>query len=67
MFSIRAQLITFDLLALVQNCNIIQLDGYDERRDCDIYDEAIERQAFCRYLKCLSTSEIDHDCWKFSA
>ncbi|CAF1426608.1 unnamed protein product [Rotaria magnacalcarata] len=66
MFAIRAQLVTFDLPALAQNCNIIQFNGYDACPDCDIHGIAIERQAFYPFSKLLSTPKTDRDYMTFS-
>ncbi|CAF3874898.1 unnamed protein product [Rotaria sp. Silwood1] len=50
-FSIRAQLVTFDLPALAQNCNIIQYNGYDACPDCNIHGIAIDRQVVYPHSK----------------
>ncbi|CAF4366869.1 unnamed protein product, partial [Rotaria magnacalcarata] len=60
-FNIRAQYATFDLLALAQNCNIIQFNGYDACPDCDIHGIAIGRQAFYPYSATPAAPKTDHD------
>ncbi len=60
-FIIRVQLVTFDLPALAQNCNIIQFNGYDACPDCDIHGIAIERQIFYPYSKIPAAPKTDHD------
>ncbi|CAM4823140.1 unnamed protein product [Rotaria magnacalcarata] len=66
MFAIRVQLVTFDLPALAQNCNIIQFNGYDACPDCDIHGIAIERQVFYPFSKLPSTPKTDRDYMTFS-
>ncbi|CAF1199868.1 unnamed protein product [Rotaria sordida] len=60
-FSIRAQLVTFDLPALAQNCNIIQFNGYDACPDCNIHGIVIDRQVFYPHSKKPFAPKTDHD------
>ena len=65
-FSVRAQLITFDLPALTQNCNIIQFNGYDACPDCKIHGIVIERQVFYPYSNLPTARKTDNDYMAFS-
>ena len=60
-FSVRAQLITFGLPALAQNCNIIQFNGYDACPDCKIHGIVIERQVFYPYSNLPTARKTDND------
>ncbi|CAF5076643.1 unnamed protein product, partial [Rotaria magnacalcarata] len=60
-FNIRAQYATFNLLALAQNCNIIQFNDYDACPECDIHGIAIGRQVFYPYSATPAAPKTDHD------
>ena len=58
---IRAQLVTFDLPALAQNCNIMQFNGYDAWPDCSAHGVAVERQIFYPYSPTPFPPRTDDD------
>jgi hypothetical protein len=60
-FNIRVQLITFDLSALADNCNIIQFNGYDACPFCKIHGYAIGTQIFYAYSRTPSPRKTDKD------
>lgn len=60
-FSVRVQLITFDLPALAMNCNIIQYNGYKACPFCQINGESIDRQVFYPYSSTeIARKTVDH-------
>lgn len=60
-FSIRVQLVTFDLPALAHHCNIIQFNGYHACPDCTIPGVAIDRQVVYPYFQDSFPPKLDKD------
>ena len=65
-FNIRVQLITFDLPALAQSCNIVQFNGYDACPFCKVHGYAIGTQIFYPYSHTPSPRKTDDDYLKLS-
>jgi hypothetical protein len=60
-FNVRVQLITFDLPAMAQNCNIVQFNGYDACPYCQQHGYAIGTQMFYPYAQIPSPRKTDED------
>ena len=60
-FSIRVQLVNFDLPALAHHCNIIQFNGYYACPDCTIRGVAIDRQVVYPYSPDPFPPKLDKD------
>lgn len=60
-FNVRVQLITFDLPAMAQNCNVVQFNGYDACPYCQQHGYAIGTQIFYPYAQIPSARKTDED------
>ena len=60
-FNVRVQLVTFDLPAMAQNCNIVQFNGYDACPFCKEHDYAIGTQIFYPYSERPASRKTDDD------
>lgn len=60
-FSVRVQLVTFDLPALAHHCNVVQFNGYYACPDCTIPGVAIDRQIVYPYSEPLFPPKLDKD------
>ena len=58
-FNVRVQLVTFDLPAMAQNCNIVQFNGYDACPYCKQHGYAIGTQIFYPHEEIPSSRKTD--------
>lgn len=65
-FDVRVQLITFDLPALAQNCNIIQFNGYDGCPYCKVHGSAIGTQIFYPHAATPAAKKTNDDYMRLS-